>query len=435
MPNRANEERGAWLLADNVKHAFAATLGLLVLFAGWSPAYAGGPPGPLLQKGQDPVEWWFVFKFNANKFSGCGGPARQCIFGGDVQDYSHFGQQYVYASKGKALKKGVSGCIGDNTKDPVAATFEQVYNGSYFFVLWNDQFYKDPEIPSCTTFCDSPWAHSKGMLAWDDSGAGFVMQVSTPNWPGAGSKTAPRQNNGNTLGCLTSDGEIPQNNVLVSQHFFALQLTKDDVVKVLGALKHAGVVTVHSQDADDRDQVINNGGPDDIRQLVDELGEKPKTTSFLKETLSTGVQVIAKSAKMAVPPWQMVSAVLGGVSLRVATWYSANKIPDTDGHSTPGCWDSSLGQPGAVTNADKGHWGKKEFGLFGGSGTNPDRNHAKVGVSKTGHLVIFGDMNQEGTLTPKCAVRQNKRGGLFFVVEDSVVAPSVRNLLKPLPPQ
>ena len=408
-------------------------LALLTLTSGLLSAAHAESPGPVLQKGEASVDWWFVFKFNAQAFPGCGGSAiRHCIFGGDVQEYAKFGQQYLYATGGKGLKKGTN-CLGDSTKDPVGATFEQVYNTSLHYVIWNDQFYNDPDIPGCSTFCSAPWAHSKGMLVWDDDGAGFVMQVTTPNWPGAGSKTTPRQNNGNTLGCLTADGETPKNNVLVSQHFFSLKLTKDDVLKVLAAVQHAGVVTVHDSSADGRDQVVNNGGPEEIRQKVDELGVKPQSTSFTKETLSSGVQLIAKSSKLLVPPWQMVSAVLGGVPLRVATWYSQNKIPDTDGQSTPGCWDPSLGAPGAVTNATKGHWGNKQFGLTGGA--SADRNHAKIGVAVPGNLVIFGDMNQEGAVTPNCKVSQNARGGLFFVVDDEPLARAVRNLLSPSSPQ
>ena len=303
-------------------------------------------------------------------------------------------------------------------------------------MIWNDQFYNDPDIAACKgkTYCSAPWAHSKGILAWGDDGSGFVMQVTTPNWPGAGRKQAPRQNNGNTLGCLTQDGETPHNNVLVSQHFFSLKLNKDDVLKVLAALQHAGVLTEHDSNATDRDQVVNNGGPAEISQKVDELGVLSHSTSFTKETLSSGVQLIAKSSRLTVPPWQMVSAVLGGVPLRVATWYSANKIPDTDGQTTPGCWDPALGQPGAVTNVEKGHWGSTQFGLTGGA--SADRNHAKIGVSTTGRTVIFGDMNQEGALSgSKCDIRQNARGGLFFVVEDDVLARAVRDLLRPLPPR
>ena len=42
---------------------------------------------------------------------------------------------------------------------------------------------------------------------------------------------------GNTLGCIADD------DVLVSQHFFALKLSKNDVVTVLKALANASVVT------------------------------------------------------------------------------------------------------------------------------------------------------------------------------------------------
>jgi hypothetical protein len=62
------------------------------------PAAVMGPPAPshvsaplpLLQKGE-PVDWWFLFKLNAGTFPGC---------------------------------------VGDTLKDPVGATFAQVYNGS-----------------------------------------------------------------------------------------------------------------------------------------------------------------------------------------------------------------------------------------------------------------------------------------------------------------
>src|SRR5580700_4284735 len=83
-------------------------------------------PGPLLAKGH-PVDWWFVFKFNARVFPGCsGGATRACPFGGDVQSYRAFSQQFVYASsEAHALQEG-SDCLGDATTDPVGATFEEV---------------------------------------------------------------------------------------------------------------------------------------------------------------------------------------------------------------------------------------------------------------------------------------------------------------------
>jgi hypothetical protein len=292
--------------------AFALGAGSYSGFIG----YAAEAPTPLLDKDR-PVDWWFVFKFNSKSFPGCAGEAkRKCLFGGEVQEYKQFSQQYVFSSKGAALRKGKF-CLGDTTRDPVGATFGQVYNESHFYVLWNDQFYNDPDISACrgSTFCDAPWAHSKGMLAWNQDGEGFVMQVTTPNWPGSGSKKFPRDRNGNTLGCITKDGEEPHNNVWVSQHFFALKLTKDDVLEVLDALRHAGVVTEGDENAETRDQVVNNGGPADIRQKVDELGTLPPPSKTAKKvTLSSG-------------GWYRLSWAVCRSRSRLGTHRARSKIP------------------------------------------------------------------------------------------------------------
>lgn len=109
--------------------------------AGAQPA-PSGTPAPLLQAGH-PVDWWFVFKFNAASFPACGGSERTCLIGGDIQPYQSFGQQYVVASsENPSLVEG-GGCVGDTTTDPVGATFDEVYNGATFYVVWNDQFYDD----------------------------------------------------------------------------------------------------------------------------------------------------------------------------------------------------------------------------------------------------------------------------------------------------
>jgi Deoxyribonuclease II len=377
-------------------------------------------PVPLLAKGHA-VDWWFVFKFNSKSFRACGGNAtRTCPFGGSVQEYKlPFGQQFVYASsESPSLQKG-SGCVGETTAEPVGATFDQVYENSSHYVIWNDQFYKDPKIQGCGDSCDAPWGHSKGMLAWNESGEGFVLQVTTPSWPAAGSKKNPRMTDGNTLGC------VKDNNVLVSQHFFALRLTKDDLVKVLWALHNASVVT-----DPENPQLVNNGGPADVQGLVKSLGVKSDSTTYTKDLLSSGVALISKPSDLKVPPWQMVSAILGGLPLRAATWWSRNKIYTTTAATSITCWDASLRQPGPVEIATTGHWGGTNFGLTGGPNSNS--NHAKIGVSKSGnsHFAIFGDMNQEGAIAgPECSVGQDKRGGLFYVVDDARLFQSVSDLI------
>lgn len=376
-------------------------------------------PTPLTQAGQ-PVTWWFVFKFNAKSFPACGLTTvkRSCPFGGVVQPYKQFSQQYVYASDtDPTLQKG-GGCVGDSKNDPLGATFDQIYKQQFHYVVWNDQFYNAPKIKGCTKSCSAPWGHSKGMLVWNDAGEGLVLQVTTPSWPAAGSRGHPRVLDGNTLGC------IKNNNVLVSQHFFVLKLSKDDVVKVLIALQNASVVTDPTNP-----ELVNNGGPADIQVRVANLGVKSGSTTFTKETLSTGTILVSKPSNLNVPPWQFVSAVLGGTSLRTATWWNAPKIYTTTASKKISCWDSSLSQPGRVEIATTGQWDGTDFGLTGGPGAY--FNHAKIGVSISNakHLAIFGDMNQQGAVTGNCASSQNGRGGLFFVVENPALTTSLTALI------
>ena len=388
-------------------------------------------PCPLLAKGKPAVSWWFVFKFNAHSFPGCDG-TNKCPFGGDPQTYK-IGQHYAVASSdAPKLADGTGGCLGATTDDPAGASFDEIYNGDFHYVIWNDQPYGDPKIAGCSGSegnCDAPWAHSKGVLAWNDAGEGFVMQVSTPSWPISGSVNEPRAS-GNTLGCFKT-----KDNVLFSQHFFALLLSKADVVNVLHGLANAGVATDNSEGS----MMISNGGPTDIQSLVSSLGTEPdKTTKHVVEaTLSSGVKLLSKSSGMDVPSWQFVSAELGGANLRVATFYSTDRIESTAQAGKPMCWNASLGIPGAVDNAKTGSWpdpstGAKVVFDFGSSPSNG--NHAKLGVTTSGKpMAIFGDENQQGGLGPVgtmgCAAAQNGRGGTFYAVHDPQLAASLGQLM------
>jgi len=375
---------------------------------------SSGLLSPLLEAGR-PVDWWFVFKFNSASFPSCGGAQRSCPFGGDVQSYRHFSQQFAYASSANHQLQQGGGCVGDTTTDPVGATFSEVYNGNFFYVVWNDQFYGDPMNTEA-----APAGHSKGLLAWDVNGNGLVLQVSTPSWPASGSVQNPRKSDGNSLGC------IKDNDVLVSQHFFSTRLSKDDVVSVLKALDNASVVTNPSNP-----EIVRNGGPSDIQALAAGLGKVSANKSPTRTTLSSGVVLLSKPSDLNVPPWQMVSALLGGVPLRVASWWTKPEIPSTAEATAVGCWEPSLGTPGAVEIATSGTWAGTSIGLEGLD--EPEGNHAKVGVSTGGPrtYAIFGDMNQQGSLSgPNCKSSQNGRGGLFYAIDDARLASSVAALLK-----
>jgi hypothetical protein len=413
----APDGKSGFVWSKNIKVQAAAPT------PGPTSAGVGESLRPLIAKGH-PVDWWFAFKFNSASFPKCAAAApRTCLFGGQVQTaWTSFSQQFAFASSDSKTLQAGSGCAGDTTGDPIGATFDEIYNGSLNYVVWNDQFYQDPKLTACgnNNSCSAPWGHSKGMVAWNAAGDGIVIQVTTPDWPGAGSKQHPRQNEGNTLGCTSLD-----NDVLVSQHFFALRLTKDDLAKVLMALQNASVVTdPHNS------QIVQSGGPSDISSLVAKLGVKSTSTTFTHETLSTGVELISKPSALHVPPWQMVSSILDGVSLRVATWWASPQIPSTTASTTIDCWDPSLSPPGAVEIATSGHFGDKTFGLKGVA--TPDGNHAKIGVSTSGthHYAIFGDMNQQGAISGTCKSSQNGRGGLFFVIDDADLAASVTDLIK-----
>jgi hypothetical protein len=377
-------------------------------------------PSPLVSVGH-PVDWWVVFKFNSGSFPGCGvGVQQSCTFGGTVKTHRPFSQQFAYASSDQHSLQQGSGCAGETATDPLGATFGQVYNGSFNYVIWNDQFYQDPAIHGCGDSCGASWGHSKGMVAWNSMGEGFVLQVTTPSWPAAGSAVLPRKTDGNTLGCIND------NDVEVSQHFFALTLARADLVKVLKALGNASVVTDTANP-----QIVRNGGPADVQRLVGGLGAKSQSKIFTKDMLSSGVELISKPSHLNVPPWQMVSAALDGASLRVATWWANPTIPTTTASTPIKCWDPALGKPGAVDIATTGAWDSTPLGLKGGSG--PNFNHAKVGVSTSGsHFYsIFGDMNQQGSLNgPNCASSQNGRGGLFYVVDDRPLFASVTDLIR-----
>jgi len=164
---------------------------------------------------------------------------------------------------------------------------------------------------------------------------------------------------------------------------------------------------------------------------VNKLGVKSVSTTVTTMELSSGVRLISKPSRLRVPPWQMVSSLLDGVPLRVASWWTRPQIDTTTEATEIDCWDPSLTHPaGAVEIATSGEFTGIKFGLTGGSGIN--FNHAKVGVSTAAdsHLAIFGDMNQQGKLSgPVCASSQNGRGGLFYVVDDAQLHASVAALI------
>lgn len=386
---------------------------------------AGASLAPLLGDGSS-ADWWFVFKLATEGFAGCSGKP-SCIFGGDVQSYkTGFGLQYLEAHSAGGTTSTLAlnaNCLG-SSDDPVSKTFAQIYDGTApNYVIWNDQFYGDPQpsiSPKCSsTECGAPWGHSKGAIAWDENGAGFVMQVSTPDWPGNGDNSKTRSQ-GNTLGCVLDD------NAKVAQHFFAIRLaTADDTKAVLQALQTASAVT----DPANSELVKLTKGPSDLATLAQSLGQLSEATQPFDGKISTaGVRLIAKPHALNIPPWHMVSA-LSGAGLRTATWWASPKISSTKA-GTPGCWDSSLPEAQEVQVALTGSWAGTTIGFKGVTATSG--NHAKIAHSLTGTTSVFGDMNMQGSYSASdgaCTSSQNGRGGIFFLLEDQVMHDGLQSLL------
>jgi hypothetical protein len=375
------------------------------------PAGVNGPPTPLLDA-IHPVDWVFAYKFNASSFP-TKGELKKCLFGGKPRTDAVSLKYAVASSSFGALLNG-PGLIGTGLDDPVGATFNEIYNGNLFFVVWNDQFNGHPRVTGCGDDCDAPWGHLKGILAWDSAGNGIMLQVSTPAWPGSGTAQVRRTGDGNTLGCTI------KNNVKFAQHFFALKLTPADTAVVLDALVNASApADIHNP------QIARIGGPPEIVARASLLGQKSQSDKVTDTVLSTGVRLISKPSKLQVPPWQLVSAELGSVPLRTATWAGSPFIRTTKDNSPIGCWRPELGTPKRVEVALTGRWAGK---LIGVSASN---SHAKLGISldATKPYTILGDLNQQGALSGKCVSAQNGRGGLFFVLQDVQLYASMRQLL------
>jgi len=403
----------------------AITLGLGLIAQ--APAATGAELSPLVKAGS-PDQWVFAFKLNARKFptklSDAGG---DCLYGGDKMTAGAVGQRYFMASKGSPTLKDGPGQIGTSDQDPLGATFGQIYTGKYHYIVWNDQFDDQPLVHGGER-ATGTWAHAKGMVAWDEDGHGVVIQVTTPDWPRSASQAFPRKNEGNTLGCMA------HNNVIFSQHFFALKLSHADVKKVLNALQTASVVTDTSMKVDPHTgkkvpvypELFNNGGPPDIQLAATNVGvAQSTTTTATLDKLDSGVELIAKPSDLWAPPWQVVSSMLEGEPLRVANWWGPKPkdqpVPDTKAGETHTCWPKGQG-PGDVSTVHGGVWDTTDFNLELATPQNGDGNHAKIGISAKNakQLVIFGDENQAGFLDPgqgdTCEHSQFKRGGLFFVV-------------------
>ena len=441
---------------------FSAMPGLSAMVSSTAPPEDGGP-SPRVDS-LTAVDWLAVYKFDA-KFATTA-PPDHCVFDTSERIAADYKgkqcQHYAMStnSNPKLTAMPFGSLIGTSTDDPLGATFDQFFNGpeDNSYVIYNDQFYGDP---SPTSACSEAkgCGHAKGAVMWDAKGDGILLQVTTPNWPRNADASEPTTvpGNGNTLGCITQkkDGSAkPQNNIYHGQHFFSVKLREGDAAKVLTALRVAQVFT-NSKKSQIYRTLYKTAVQKKLKGLADAI--KPNDPQSVpemyvekgyRETLSTGVVVLAKPSQLTVPPWHFVSAHLGGISLDVATWYEkAKMIKNTNASDATDCQAddsccarplfSSIGPFGSVTNYLCGTFEGKKVDLRAGTGASVAGNHAKIGVSTSEDApwVVFSDMNQAGCWNKndagcsQCAKSQSRRGGTFYAVSDLELWRSWRSLI------
>ena len=290
------------------------------------------------------------------------------------------------------------------TTDPVRATFDSIYNGSPFFLIWNDQFYGDPKIEGCGNGqLQFPLGPFQGHASLGtEKGDGLVLQVTTLSWPAAGSAKHPRKA-GNTLGCVST-----QNNINNAQHFFSLKLDKKGVLAVLAGLKNASVATDPANG-----QIARLGGPQEIRDAAEALGQKPARKAPAKKTpedlkiiqtqLTPDVMLISKPSNLNVPPWQMVSALLDGASEAYGdvVGFASKSSSSTKKSTKIGCWEGRV----EVRQQESGRRHHRQERQLRWARAWLDRRaeprrgwRDHVGIERL--RLIFGDLNQQGTIKP-----------------------------------
>lgn len=115
-----------------------------------APAISTPAPAPRVDAATS-ADWVFAFKLNVATFPTTGSVG-ECRFGGKPKSYRS-SQHYVVASSLHPQLHDGPGLLGTGSNDPVGATFELIYRSDLNFVVWNDQFYRHPNIAGCSENC------------------------------------------------------------------------------------------------------------------------------------------------------------------------------------------------------------------------------------------------------------------------------------------
>ena len=253
-------------------------------------------------------------------------------------------------------------CLGQGGNDPLSQTLRQIYTPASKkpkWAFWSDQSYQPADswrgstsfpksldtpqnsenaiYPHPHSGCSRPGAHSKGVIAYDESG-GFLLQSSFPMYPDF-SFMSDSKPGFVKLGCQLD------NNVSFAQAAFCFSFPKSEAPKLQSMFKSALICSSGSPTCTPAAADSQNSGYGIVGSLMkcqsDDLGPDWKAAmnygnykkgsdtvtinasvnSKSKKGTPVPIQVVAKSQYDTQPPWAIVAQALDS-DLSVASWWS-----------------------------------------------------------------------------------------------------------------
>ncbi len=327
-----------------------------------------------------PVDWWIIIKTPKNSKVDTAPCGCKTSCGRGSPD----GKCYFYADSNNPTPKYMNKCVSDPSS-ALMKTIKQAKSASGVGV-WNDD---GIDKNGKNIKGQSPEAHSKGMVAYN-SGGGFVLNTTTPNFPVAGAfESGP--------GCGKQ-----KDNTEFGQQFFCMSYDIDNLKKWGSGMYNAALKATNSDLWTATDILSATGDKKGSNTVVD------LTTSLNK----VPIKLIVKGAGDRVNPWSLVSGSLG-VPLQVQSWTGFNLPPYT-----------ATSQDWTAQNCDSQNKGLEQVCSInygkGVQNAGNSQDHSKIGVSSSGDdWVIFGSMNEQTS--------QEKRGGEFYAMKNSQLHTFLKN--------
>lgn len=314
-----------------------------------------------------PVDWWAIITMPSGV---CDRHSHSDPHGG--------GGCYAYADSNRPSFRVMSGRHIGEPDSPLTATLRQQAIGR---VTWNDQASRTSQPGKYTNQMNL--AHSKG-TARVGARSGFVLNVSTPDFPDPDDERV---------------GFQADNNLLFSQHMFCFSLDRTNMATWSRAIDGIGI-----------NILTRRGWP---WGLPRGSHVSKDTAHRLRTTGRRSIDMLCKSPLAPFEaPWTAVAELVDD-SIRVLSWktYDAASV-------APVC----SGRRAVVSTVSRIKLGGHEWcGLGHQKSWRGFRNHAKIAVSEKGDVCVFGSMNDDWT--------QNRRGGDFYAIRDFDLARSLRSIL------